>query len=245
MQADTAHEKPHVPQLTQLTSDQDLFFKLKTRDFCCTPLQFFVSCTISEAVTHFQRLWGLNIYGLEAAAMIADLFTSAGRGVALLRNVLRLCATATPVGDLEVNSLRRYAIFLCTPRAAVCLLRELGLVKERYCKLLPFLGEQNGLLRSNRLICASLNHHMQSETDIMSHFMARKSPCPTPHLAEGKKNKQPPIVLMKLLMYRWYVFGSGALKRGLEWTDSFAGHGHPREWCDGVAFVANPEPTHC
>ena len=154
MHADTAHEKPHVPQLTQLTSDQDLFFKLKTRDFCCTPLQFFVSCTISEAVTHFQRLWGLNIYGLEAAAMIADLFTSSGRGVALLRNVLRLCATATPVGDLEVNSLRRYAIFLCTPRAAVCLLRELGLVKERYCKLLPFLGQQNGLLRSNRLVCA-------------------------------------------------------------------------------------------
>ena len=97
---------------------------MKNNDFCCTLLQFFVWCTLSDTVTLFQCLLGLNIYGPEAAAMIADPLTSSGRGLALLRNVLRLCATAKPVVHLEVNSLTWYATLFCTPRAAVCLSLE-------------------------------------------------------------------------------------------------------------------------
>ena len=85
---------------------------------------------MSDTVCQFPHLSRLNIYGPEATAIIDDLFTSYGRGLAWLRNVLRLCAAAKSVVDLEVNSLKRYATFLCIPRAAVCLLLELGLGRK-------------------------------------------------------------------------------------------------------------------
>ena len=121
------------------------FFRFKYHDFCCTLLQLFVWCTLSGTVTHFQRLSGWNIYGPEAAARIADLFTSSKRGLPLLCNVLRLCAGTKPIIVLEANSLRRYATFLCTPRAVVCLLLELVLRKERYRTLLRFIGQHKAL----------------------------------------------------------------------------------------------------
>ena len=123
------------------------FFNLKSHDLCCTLFQFFVRCTMSEAVTHFQHLSELNMYILEAATTIGDLFTSSWRGLPLLRNLLRLRATAKPVVDLEGISLRRYATFLCTPPVAVCLLLERGLGKERHRKVLCFIGPQNTLFR--------------------------------------------------------------------------------------------------
>ena len=88
-----------------------------------------------------------------------------------------------------------------------------------------------------------LNHHVQRDTNITANFLARKRPCPPPQVAEGKKHKQPSTVLMKLLMYHWYVFGRCTLEGlsggpHLQPMDTLENGG--MEWL----FVANPRPTH-
>ena len=75
---------------------------------------------------------------------------------------------------------------------------------------------------------------MQWHTNITANFIARERPCPSPHLAEEKKDEEPPTVLMKLVMYHCDVFGPFTLQRGTDWTASFASHGRPREWWDEV-----------
>ena len=66
-------------------------------------------------------------------------------------------------------------------------------------------------------IAFCLKHHMQWDTKITANLIAREGPCPTPHLSEVKKDKQPPTVLMKLLMNQWYVFRRCTLKTSTEW----------------------------
>ena len=71
-------------------------------------------------------------------------------------------------------------------------------------------------------IAPTLNQIMQRDTDTTFNLIARERPCQTLYLAEGKKDKRPPTVLMKPLMYTWYAFRRCTLKGGNTWKGAFA-----------------------